>query len=347
MEQTEMTMGKRIAARRKELKMTQERLAQELGVSPQAVSKWENDLSCPDISILPKLAKLLGITTDALLGAEPAEVVHEAEIVPEEKPDDDRPGIYVESSGDHKFDIHFGSPKRASFTGAAWLICLGGLMLAGPLFGLESMGFWSALWISGLFVWGVSGMIRRVRFSNAVAALGGVYFALEGLGLIDLDLGWELVFPSLILLLGVSLLLDEFRKKRNHSSGSFHVITSQPGMASQVVLEDGVLGYDNSFGEDHYQVVTPLLKSGRINVSFGDHELDFSGVEAVAEGCTVEVNASFGDLRLRIPRRFRANFVTSKNFADVQTMGQHDPFPEGTINLVGNLSFGDMTIEYI
>lgn len=63
----EMTIGKRIAQYRKEKGLTQEDLASALGVSPQAVSKWENDQTCPDISLLPKLAQLLGVTTDELL----------------------------------------------------------------------------------------------------------------------------------------------------------------------------------------------------------------------------------------------------------------------------------------
>ena len=41
-----------------------------MDVSSQAVSKWENDQSCPDISLLPKLAKLLGVSVDTLLSGE-------------------------------------------------------------------------------------------------------------------------------------------------------------------------------------------------------------------------------------------------------------------------------------
>lgn len=63
----DMTIGKRIALLRKEKGLTQEDLANAMGVSPQAVSKWENDQTCPDISALPKLAGLLEVTVDELL----------------------------------------------------------------------------------------------------------------------------------------------------------------------------------------------------------------------------------------------------------------------------------------
>lgn len=63
----DMTIGKRIGLLRRQKNLTQEELASHMGVSPQAVSKWENDQTCPDISLLPKLAQLLGVTTDELL----------------------------------------------------------------------------------------------------------------------------------------------------------------------------------------------------------------------------------------------------------------------------------------
>lgn len=68
------TLGSRITQKRKTLGYTQEELAEKVGVSAQAVSKWENDISCPDISLLPNLAKVLGITTDELLTGKKDEV---------------------------------------------------------------------------------------------------------------------------------------------------------------------------------------------------------------------------------------------------------------------------------
>ena len=68
----DMTIGKRIALLRKEKGLTQEDLANAMGVSPQAVSKWENDQTCPDISALPKLAQLLEVSVDELLSGKEA-----------------------------------------------------------------------------------------------------------------------------------------------------------------------------------------------------------------------------------------------------------------------------------
>jgi len=115
------TLGRRIARLRLARTATQERLAKELNVSPQAVSKWENDINYPDISLLPDLARFLGVSVDELLSGasasaqensaaqesaaekSTAEVVsvaadEPAEIV-EEPVEQDNQGIATQSSG--------------------------------------------------------------------------------------------------------------------------------------------------------------------------------------------------------------------------------------------------------
>ena len=65
-----MTLGMRIKTLRKNLNLTQEKLAEILSISPQAISRWETDVAMPDISLLPALSNLFGMTTDYLLGME-------------------------------------------------------------------------------------------------------------------------------------------------------------------------------------------------------------------------------------------------------------------------------------
>ena len=61
-------IGLKIAYYRKLNGFTQEELAEKVGVSCQAVSKWEQQISCPDIMLLPELAKIFGVTIDELFG---------------------------------------------------------------------------------------------------------------------------------------------------------------------------------------------------------------------------------------------------------------------------------------
>lgn len=65
-----LKMGEILRTLRREKNLTQEELAEVLGVSPQAVSRWENDVSLPDITLLPGLADFFDVTLDELMGRE-------------------------------------------------------------------------------------------------------------------------------------------------------------------------------------------------------------------------------------------------------------------------------------
>ena len=68
----QQTLGAMIASLRKARQMTQLELAEQLGVTDKAVSKWERNLSCPDIAILPRLADILGVSVEELVRAQTA-----------------------------------------------------------------------------------------------------------------------------------------------------------------------------------------------------------------------------------------------------------------------------------
>ena len=103
----ESTLGKRIAALRKQKDLRQDDIAQLLDVSSQAVSKWENDQTCPDIGLLPKLAQILGVTTDELLSGK--QELQEVRVLPPEERKDIKDmllRIIVDSSDGDKVRIN-------------------------------------------------------------------------------------------------------------------------------------------------------------------------------------------------------------------------------------------------
>lgn len=71
---TNKSMGDMISTLRKEKGMTQSELAEKMNVTDKAVSKWERNLSCPDINSIPKLAQILDITIEELLNAQTKKV---------------------------------------------------------------------------------------------------------------------------------------------------------------------------------------------------------------------------------------------------------------------------------
>ena len=67
-------MGEIISTLRKEKGMTQKDIAEKLGVTDKAVSKWERDIAFPDTATIPKLAEILGVSVEELLQAKAAPV---------------------------------------------------------------------------------------------------------------------------------------------------------------------------------------------------------------------------------------------------------------------------------
>lgn len=72
------TFGSKVASLRKEKGMTQLELARKMGVTDKAVSKWERDLSLPDVSSLPRLAEVLDVSVEELLQAKAVHTEGEA-----------------------------------------------------------------------------------------------------------------------------------------------------------------------------------------------------------------------------------------------------------------------------
>ena len=156
---SEMTLGKRIMQHRKRLGLTQEQLAERVGVSAQAVSKWENDLSCPDISLLPVLAEIFGVTVDELLGKEEPAKVHEAEVV------GDKPERQME------YSLHLKRWEGIWF--AVYILCIGGLLLLTALKPELGVSWWTVLWTTALLIGVVVPVFNVLAVISLEAFRGG------------------------------------------------------------------------------------------------------------------------------------------------------------------------------
>lgn len=79
-----LNLGKKIKSLRKQRNISQEVLAQYLGVTFQAVSKWENETAMPDITLVPAIAAFFGVSTDELLDFNLYEIEKNVEAIVDE-----------------------------------------------------------------------------------------------------------------------------------------------------------------------------------------------------------------------------------------------------------------------
>ncbi len=335
----EETLGKRIVLHRKKLGLTQDQLAEKLGVTAQAVSKWENDQSCPDINMLPKLAELFGTSTDALLGCD---TVYEGEVVDgKQKPPQDK----QKSNGSWEF--HWDAGRKSALSFAFFVLLVGGLLLAARILEWD-VGFWSITWPSALLVFGFAALLHHPCFTNLVCTLLGAYFLADKLHILPISLDKGLIFPALIVIFGLSLLFDALRKPKK---GRFHITkngaTLDHKTKKHYTQEGEFFDCSLTFGEISHEVTLPRLSGGKAAVSFGEMTVDLTGCGEIVDGCQIEVGVSFGELHLQVPREYRVMTTGGTTFGEINTHGHPRDEVRGTISLTGGVSFGELDIHYV
>ena len=331
------TLGKRIVSNRKRLGITQDRLAEQLGVTAQAVSKWENDQSCPDITMLPKLAEIFGTTTDALLGIAPAETPKtlEAEVVTED-PDDE--------SG-HNWEVRLDAGRKGSISLAVWIILTAGSMFVAQRLQV-AVTFWDLLWTNGLLVFGLFGLFPKFSFFRLGCTLFGAYFLLDKLNAAPF-FSRDLLLPAFLLLFGLSLLADALRKPHRPHFSVIHNGRSVANSDSGCNMGEDSFDIGCSFSEQNYPISLPSLRQGDADVSFGHLTVDLTQVGSFAPNCTVDANCAFGLLTVLVPRHIRAQVNQDAAFGAVEIRGCHAPETDANIYIDADASFGQIVIQYI
>lgn len=331
----QQSMGKRIMQLRKEKGYTQEQLAEMMGVSAQAVSKWENDVSCPDISILPLLAEKLGVSTDELLGVKPIEP--KVVIVDAQKNNKDSDGSFSVSWDGGK------SAKKDGIWFAVLIIVLGVAFLMQRL-GLVSFGIWGIVWPAVIIGLGVSWMVKRFSFFALAVAGLGLYFLLYNLGSISLVLTWSIIWPTLLVLLGLTILYETLIPHKHKCCGVN--FSGDKDKRSQYREENGFVSYDCSFSEENRKVAAQTFLGGDIDISFGKSELDLTNVQSFAPNAKLDVDVSFATLDLIVPRSVRLYIKADKSFGTIQMNGEPNSDAAQSLQIDGDVSFGTMNVFY-
>lgn len=328
------TIGERIKSRRTGQGMTQDQLARSVGVTPQAVSKWEHDQSCPDISILPDLATVLDTSIDELLGKT---------METEEKVESKKETNFTTTSNWNREDLG----RKGSILFALYIFSIGALILANKIFHVD-MAWWTPVWTVGLFFIGLYGLLSQFSLLSLTMSLAGAYLLLDKYALFSFSLEWSYVIPALILIWGIGLLVDILFIKK-----SFLVVkyTSKDGKEMENVCEcnDGTLNCVLTLGEHRAVVATDLLRGGEITTGFGSFTVDFSSCTAVASDCVIDIDNHFGSLTLLIPKFFTVEIPESDSGSTTAATVEGNPDAEsrGTVSLKLDNSFGRLVIRYI
>lgn len=345
----EETLGKRISANRKRLGLTQDALAERLGVTAQAVSKWENDQSCPDITMLPKLAALFGTTTDALLGVE-KQTVHTGEVITESPEENEPEGLHIEKDG---FQIHLGGGRRSNIAFALWLFLTGLVSLVDalrlPPNDLADISLFHIALCCAVFSFGLTGLFRRfslLRLGCTIAGLAFIACLLTEPSIGDMD--WRVPFLAGLTLFGLDQLIKSIRKTKTTPFANTNCHLGFKGyQKNNFNCDDEHFSCETHFGENDYRIDLPRLSGGTGDVSFGQMTVDLSACEEIAEDCHVELSCSFGQLTVLVPKKFQTKVLPSAAFGNVEEKGMADAAAKSLLTLSCDVNFGQITLRHI
>lgn len=231
------TFGQRLSRLRKEKGLTQEDIASRITISPQAVSKWENGNSEPDLDTLNKLADILNCSVDSLLGREEqVEVEEEVKETPKDSPKEEKGQKELEKELEerasevvekhifyrrHKEDEKFFWLTSGVLFGVALLVYL----LMGFLWKDQNMG-WKMGWLVFFIPWITTSLVEAIRdkyfckFAYPLLATA-VYLLLGYLGDYIGFQGWSVYWFLFITIPAFYLIFGPIDTHLKHKRGDY------------------------------------------------------------------------------------------------------------------------------
>lgn len=223
-----------------------------------------------------------------------------------------------------------GSPRFA-WSGAAQigviLIVVGGLLLADNLGWLDAAVLFREWWPVLLILAGISWFVGGSRGMGTAAVLIGGLLLANAHELVDADIG-SLVFPSLLVLLGIMLL---------NASAKVRTARGADGVPLRFA-DTGLAGGDRSWAAGDL-AATAVFGDTRLVVSDGDVGL---------ERATVTALSVFGDVKVDVPAGWRVENHTTAIFGDVGIPQDQPTYAEApVVELHGLVLFGDANVRYL
>ena len=340
------TLGKRIAMLRKEKGLTQEQLAEKVGVSAQAVSKWENDVSCPDITLLPLLGDILGVTVDELLGVKPIEphvIILDKDETPNEEKKKNR--SFTWEWNKHKDSARWGT---IAFCIGAILICLLFVLRSFPKLGLflnyEDVTAWDYVWPILIFTVGLISIHDHIVFGS-LFMLWGVYeflcSAIPAMGAYQIK--WYVVLLVIAIIMLVKTIIGKkhiiCKVNRDGENGDHTPVLD-------VTQDDNYLDADMSFGSGVITYDSDTLRGGSIDMNFGDYKVDLRKVRTFENDCLLKIDQNFGSLTIYLPQHVRLVKSSDTSFGSFATYGEPSPDASQAIIIRADVNFGTLQVKY-
>lgn len=241
-----------------------------------------------------------------------------------------------------QFDL--GSKDLPWFAVAVLLFAVALLMNRTWLSHLGEAEIWNLMWPSALLAWGVSGLWKKITGWSVGLTLLGIYTLLGQMGFhrwIPVVKGGFLI-PVVLILWAGSMLADHFRKG---GRGTKHR-GEKKEFTSHCAAADGVLQYEASFGDDRQAVECEVFCGGKADVSFGNFSLDLTGCGSVRPGSVLELDVSFGQLTLYLPRTWRVQEQSDRSFAAVTTHSAPNPDADQLLTIRSDVSFASLDIRW-
>ncbi len=306
-----MTLGEKIKIARNEAGLSQEQLAEKMGISRSAVAKWEANNGMPDIDNLKVLSNLLGVTIDSLV---------------------DESKSFEKGKEQHK---KVGNAVK-KINSVMWGIAL---IAVGVIFALNSLNitdvtlFFDGWWTLFIIVPCVIGLFtEREKTGNIIGLIIGVFLLLCCQDILSFSLAWKLALPSIIVIIGLKMIFTGlFSNKANEIFAKIKASGGETKTGSAIFS-----GQDINYNGQ-------VFEGAELSAIFGGVECNLRNA-IIEKDCAIKIEAIFGGIDILVPDNINVKVTSNCIFGGISNKTPaRKEVP--TLYITGTCVFGGVDIK--